>query len=85
MLKTNQFLTSISNNFFVVMQIDGNLVVYRDLQNPNYAIWATNTDRQFASYHLSMQYDGNLVIYDQNGTPIWASNTWSANNPNYHL
>ncbi|MFI6444103.1 hypothetical protein [Kitasatospora sp. NPDC050543] len=72
----NSFLTkdqswySPSGRSRVVMQWDGNVVLYRDGK----AIWAApgaipNGD------HLVMQWDGNLVLYAADNRPIWWSHT----------
>jgi 3-deoxy-D-arabino-heptulosonate 7-phosphate (DAHP) synthase len=54
----------------IVMQGDGNLVIYRT--NGITAAWATMT---FGGGHvLVMQNDGNLVMYGAGGAK-WASNT----------
>nr|XP_012558468.1 mannose-specific lectin-like [Hydra vulgaris] len=57
----------------VVMQNDGNLVIY-DVYNR--ATWATGTNEQGSIPHrLVMQTDGNLVIYDGDNRPTWATGT----------
>ena len=63
----------------LVMQTDGNAVLY---DRQNHPLWATNTygitPREFI-----MQPDGNLVLYSTDGQARWASNTW--NNPGAFL
>ncbi len=62
-------ITSGDGGTALVMQGDGNLVVY----SGGAAVWASNT----AGHHGAVavfQGDGNLVIYS-GGVPIWASNT----------
>jgi hypothetical protein len=61
----------------LVMQTDGNLVLYDVNDHP---LWFTGTGDN-PNAHLSLQYDGNLVIYSQAGTPLWT--TGSGHNPNY--
>src|SRR5688572_9141641 len=56
----------------LIMQTDGNLVVYDAANAPK---WATGTQGK-AVTHVIMQTDGNLVIYN-NTTPVWASDTWN--------
>jgi hypothetical protein len=57
----------------VVMQNDGNLVVY-DVYNV--ALWSSGTFNKGAKPHrLVMQDDGNLVIYDGNNRATWATGT----------
>jgi hypothetical protein len=55
----------------VVMQGDGNLVLYVPGGRP---IWASNTNGSPGS-HLILQNDGNAVIYRPDGHAIWATNT----------
>ena len=71
-------LYSDDGRFRVVLQNDGNLVVY-DCENKQ--LWASGTNGQSVSQCI-MQTDGNLVIYGYNG-PIWASNT--SGNPDAYL
>jgi hypothetical protein len=54
----------------LVMQSDGNLVVYDEY---GAARWASNT--YGVGDRANIQHDGNFVVYDSNGTPHWASNT----------
>lgn len=56
----------------VVMQGDGNLVLYDSLGGA--PVWSSNTWGH-PGVSLSIQNDGNLVIYDFNGAVLWASNT----------
>ena len=62
---------SADQRFFLVMQSDGNLVVYT---SANVALWGAGTNGQPANEAV-MQTDGNLVLYTPNGVPVWASNT----------
>jgi len=71
-LSINEQLSS--NNAFLnlVMQQDGNLVLYRaQFGRP---LWASNTDGQPITYAI-MQADGNLVAYSSDGTAWWATGT----------
>jgi len=73
----NQFLESVSGQFRLVMQHDGNLVLYEQqfggVQTP---IWASGTHFiGVPPFKLVMQEDGNLVVYDVNGKATWASGT----------
>jgi len=67
-----------STSNMMVMQPDGNLVVYDASWNP---IWASNTFDNRGAY-LYLQDDGNLVIYRKGGGPeisgsdLWASDTY---------
>ena len=76
-LTDNQFLESNSGQFQVVMQTDGNFVLYElqygGVRNP---LWASNTNNKGTGpFKVTMQSDGNLVLYDIEGTATWASNT----------
>jgi hypothetical protein len=64
----NQILSP-HGGFNLIMQSDGNLVLYDYFA----AIWASNTVGR--GHHAVFQTDGNLVVYAANGTPVWASNT----------
>lgn len=66
------YLQSGDGRFKMVMQGDGNLVIY---QSGVGAIYASNTDGTGSpTFKLAMQSDGNLVIYGSGGA-TWASNT----------
>lgn len=62
---------SANGQYDLVMQDDGNLVLYR-VNGP--ALWATGTNG-IAIRHAVMQHDGNLVLYDYAGGARWASGT----------
>jgi hypothetical protein len=65
--------TATNDPSHVIMQLDGNLVVYRNADNV--PTWASGTVGNGPST-LVMQDDGNLVVYrDSDGKPTWASNT----------
>lgn len=73
-LVPTQFLISPNAAATLLLQQDGNLVVYCGA-TPK---WATATTAGRSMY-FQAQSDGNLVIYDVDFLPIWASNT--AGNP----
>lgn len=62
----------ISNNglYFLILQEDGNLVMYE--YGGTKAVWATGTNGNVKN--AIMQEDGNFVLYSDKG-PVWASNT----------
>jgi hypothetical protein len=70
-LRPEQMLKSANGLYTLVMQGDGNLVLY---DNKGKAIWATGTNGSGAVV-CDMQQDGNLVLYTNSGVPVWASNT----------
>ena len=69
MLYRGEALTSPNGYYKLILQEDGNLVLYRKGK----ALWSSGTNGKDAR-KLVMQSDGNLVLYGNNG-PIWASNT----------
>lgn len=69
-LSAGQFITSSNGNYRLVIQDDGNAVVY----SINRAIWSSDTAGKPAN-NLVMQGDGNLVLYDAQSKPYWYSST----------
>ena len=63
-------LVSNSRNFNLILQNDGNLVLYRTQYD--LALWASNT-MGLQVENVTMQGDGNFVAYSQAGAPQWAS------------
>ena len=55
----------------VLMQKDGNLVIYDRKNRP---LWASGTQGRPGAF-LSLNDDANLVVY-QGGRPLWNSGTW---------
>ncbi len=70
-LFVDQSITSADGMLTLLMQSDGNLVLYLIGVGP---LWATNTVGSGAD-RLLMQSDGNLVLYNPSRGPVWASNT----------
>jgi hypothetical protein len=71
-LSEGHLLTSQDGRFRLVMQNDGNLVLYRS--HDNHATWASGTAGQDTRRAI-MQNDGNFVVYHTNGQAGWASGT----------
>ncbi len=63
-------VSSCDGRFSLVMQTDGNFVLYERGK----AIWNTATNGKGGNL-AAMQGDGNLVVYSTGGCPLWASNT----------
>ena len=55
----------------MVMQDDGNLVIYDRNRRP---LWSTGTNGNDAAY-LTLQEDGNMVIYSQDNRALWHTDT----------
>lgn len=69
-LKPGERLTSDNQQYTLVLEQDGNLVLYAGRR----ALWASNTQGQRVQRCL-MQPDGNLVLLNRNGQPVWSTNT----------
>src|SRR5215212_2007192 len=78
-LDVNDSLVSANGRFTLLLQADGDLVLYRDAVAPGNAYWATETWTLPAAARpvtAVMQDDGHSVLYDPAGVPRWASGTW---------
>jgi hypothetical protein len=71
-------LTSGFSPQYLIMQTDGNLVLY---DTNNIPLWNSSTYGNPGS-RLDFQADGNLVIYNQTNNAIWTTST--VHNPNYY-
>jgi hypothetical protein len=85
-LNIGDSLTSSNGRYQLILQSDGNLVIY-DLQENHLAVWSSGTNGKAVSKAL-MQDDGNFVIYGNPTAlnplnPLWATNT--ANQPDAFL
>jgi surface antigen len=70
-LNAGQYILSNNAQYALVMQTDGNLVLYGPGVKP---LWASNTSGQGAAF-AAMQTDGNFVLYRSNNTPVWSTQT----------
>ena len=70
-LRRGDSLTSANGRYKLLMQKDGNLVLYGPGNRPT---WATNTAGRPVE-RCTMQRDGNLVLYLRHDEPIWDSGT----------
>ena len=75
-LYSGQSLQSQSGQYRLIMQSDGNLVVYN---GSNKVIWNTRTANTGGN-RLTMQSDGNLVIYTASNSPKWHTHTYNHRN-----
>ena len=71
-LAVGQALSSCDGRFSLVMQGDGNLVLY---QSGAGAIWASHTWGTSGQVAV-MQGDGNFVLYDAGGAALWHTSTF---------
>jgi hypothetical protein len=73
-LLTGQSRVSTDGRFTFVMQGDGNLVEYLNVNGaPTRPLWSTGTNG--SNFRLVMQSDGNLVIYTAANGVVWATRT----------
>lgn len=70
-LSRGENLTSANGRYKLLIQKDGNLVLYGPRNQP---LWSSNTQGRPVEKCV-MQRDGNLVLYLRDGQPVWASNT----------
>lgn len=66
---------SANAQYRLIMQTDGNLVLYR---SDNTAVWHSHTYGNPGSSCI-MQTDGNLVIYNPSSQPLWHTHTFGNN------
>ena len=71
-LPANAALYSSDGRARLIMQSDGNLVLYR--VSDGYVIWASDTNGSGAT-RAYLQYDGNLVLQRADGSPVRATAT----------
>lgn len=70
-LRTGYYLRSSDKCYALLMQGDGNLVLY----GPGYhVLWSSGTTGTGAD-RVAMQGDGNLVVYTSSGKAVWSSRT----------
>jgi len=77
-ITSGQYYFSPDGRFKLIMQADGNLVLYMGSS----ALWSSGTAGNTGAY-ATFQNDGNLVVYRSTGTLAWSSNT--AGNPGSFL
>jgi len=74
-LYPNQYILTNNAKAYLVLQSDGNLVLYGERGK---YLWDSGTAGQNV-YRLVMQGDGNLVLYRANGTAAWHTGTYGRN------
>ena len=75
-LEPDTMLTSPNNQYTLVLQGDGNLVLYSydSKKNRRWAVWSTRT-WESGVVRAALQDDGNFVLYTAGGSSPWASDT----------
>jgi hypothetical protein len=66
-------LKSTNGTYELIMQQDGNLVLYKKDASYTWATWTHGKNVK----NCIFQADGNLVLYDPNQTPLWHSNSYN--------
>src|SRR5262249_25956611 len=79
-LNPGQSIHSANGQYTLILQPDGNLVLYKAAGGP--ALWASNTNGKPVTAAI-MQDDGNLVVYQNYTAVAWTSHT--SGNPKSHL
>jgi hypothetical protein len=74
-LVAGQSITADDARAFLVMQGDGNLVLYEVHRGRHLPVWAAGTEGR-GGVRAVMQDDGNLVIYTAGGAAVWDAGTW---------
>ena len=77
-LNTCQGVKSSDGNFILVMQSDGNLVIYN--MTSKTATWASGSNTSKGPYTFAFAKNGNLIVYNGLGTIIWQSGKTFSNN-----
>ena len=73
-LLANQQITANNGRAFLIMQGDGNFVLYEVHKGKHIPVWASGTDGSGAEKAV-MRDNGNLVVYKANGQEVWQSGT----------
>lgn len=81
-LRPDQGIVSPDGRALLIMQLDGNLVLYKRSAGGQIAVWESNTVGVSGAYAV-MQDDGNFVVYAPDGRAVW--NTATQENPGAYL
>ncbi|MVN88807.1 hypothetical protein GO986_18875 [Deinococcus sp. HMF7620] len=71
-MNINEQRVSCSGRNVLIMQGDGNLVLYKSGR----AAWASQTWGNTAAARLTLGGDGHLALYRSNGQRVWTASTW---------
>ena len=61
---------TVDRGYRVIMQRDGNLIVYDDKSEP---VWTSKT--QFQGEYLMCRDDGSMAVFSWSGKAVWSANT----------
>ncbi len=82
-LRIHDCLSSENQEYYLVLQDDGNLCVYKRKNDGNHTfVWGTMTSNKGAN-KLTLQQDGNLVLYAAGNNALWSTETMSTFNRKY--
>jgi hypothetical protein len=73
-LNAGDYLRSSDYRYTLVMQSDGNLVLYS--ADRHTVLWFSHTQGNLGAY-ATMQADGNFVVYDKNNNALWHTYTYN--------
>jgi hypothetical protein len=77
-LLVGQSIWSKDGRYQLIIQADGNLVLYKKGDGANRALWSSETYKKEID-RFTFQKDGNLVLYDPQNQPTWNSKTYGKN------
>lgn len=83
-LQRNQSIVSLDGRSRLILQDDGNLVLYATITNPQYPLWASGTDHSDAQRAV-LQHDGIFSLLDSKGAAIWSAFDVLNPGPNAYL
>lgn len=80
-------IRSSNQQYFAVMQLDGDFVLYKDLgEKKKSRVWSTGTSgKGTGPYHVELQHDGNLVLYDNIGAKLFTTEVKEHGQRPHHL
>ena len=81
-LSNNEFIYSPKSQNYAAGLLNNTLGVYKAFGFENvtsFALWTAKPSKNCDVCHLGIQTDGNLVLCMNDGTGIWASNTYNEN------
>jgi hypothetical protein len=86
LMADQEWVISDDEEFVLIMQSDGNLVLYRVIGPPPQKfgdqlrgrdVWSSGTVTVKRGHRFAFQTDSNLVIYMENNQPVWQAQTYN--------